>query len=528
MSVISDAHIKDLKPLEISDEEIQSIYPTDVPAVLLPYQQEWVADTSAVAIEDKGRRIGLTWGGASDDVLLAATEKNEGGMDVLYLGYELEMTREYITTCAFWAKNFADAIAQIDSCEQFIFLDYDPEAKEARQILAFRINFASGHKIVALSSAPRSLRGRQGRVVIDEAAFHDDLKAVLKAAMAFLTWGGQVRIISTHNGEDNDFNQLIEETKAGKWPYSLHHTPFMKAVKQGLYKRICLVKGIEWTQEKEDEWVKGIYANYGDNAAEELDAIPAKSSEGWLSMRLIESCVDPSIPVLRWTPPADDFVDWPLKEAEAEVKNWLDENIKPLLDELPKDKRHYFGGDFARSGDISVDWPLTKLAENKLHTPFILEIKTAPFRSQQQIIRYIIDGLPNFSGGALDARGNGQETAERIRQHYGPELIHEVMASSNWYDLHMPRIKTNFEDRSWTIPDHKDTKDDFWGTKKIKGIPRIPEKSRKTESGARHYDAVIAAAMVLYAEKVIEPPQEWEAPITAGSSHTASMIRGYK
>ena len=73
----------------------------------------------------------------------------------------------------------------------------------AADILAYRIRFASGHKIVALSSRPSNLRGKDGCAVIDEAAFHEDLPGLLKAALAFTMWGGLVRIISTHNGAHN-------------------------------------------------------------------------------------------------------------------------------------------------------------------------------------------------------------------------------------------------------------------------------------------------------------------------------------
>jgi phage FluMu gp28-like protein len=69
------------------------------PAVLLPYQQQWVADTAEVKIVEKSRRIGITWAESSDDVLVAATEGRDGE-DVLYVGYNQEMTREYIQTCA--------------------------------------------------------------------------------------------------------------------------------------------------------------------------------------------------------------------------------------------------------------------------------------------------------------------------------------------------------------------------------------------------------------------------------------------
>ncbi|EOT8011973.1 hypothetical protein ACKY3E_005851, partial [Escherichia coli] len=82
------------------------------------------------------------------------------------------------------------------------------------EILTYMIRFPnSGFKIQALSSRPSNLRGLQGDVVIDEAAFHESLDELLKAAMALTMWGARVRIISTHNGVDNLFNQYIQEAR---------------------------------------------------------------------------------------------------------------------------------------------------------------------------------------------------------------------------------------------------------------------------------------------------------------------------
>ena len=84
-----------------------------------------------------------------------------------------------------------------------------------------------------------------------------------------------------------------------------------------------------------------------------------------------------------------------------------------------------------------------------------MELRDAPFRTQEQILFYLVDRLPRFSGGALDARGNGQALAEFARQRYGPELIAEVMLSQGWYRENMPRLKAAFEDRTWAIPQER-------------------------------------------------------------------------
>ena len=220
------------------------------PSALLPYQQRWCADNSPVKLCEKSRRIGLSWGEAADTALLAASS---GGMDAWYIGYNKDMALEFIRDCANWAKFYGLAAGEIEETEE-VFVEGD----DKKSVLAFVIRFASGWRVTALSSRPSNLRGKQGRVIIDEAAFHEQLGELLKAAMALLMWGGQVHIISTHDGVDNPFNELITDIRAGKKPYSIHRITFDEAVSDGLYRRICLRLGKEWAKEGEEAWCKEI------------------------------------------------------------------------------------------------------------------------------------------------------------------------------------------------------------------------------------------------------------------------------
>jgi len=74
-------------------------------------------------------------------------------------------------------------------------------ASNMHRILADNGAPMSDKQLVISTAAGANLRGKQGRVIIDEAAFHDNLEELLKAALALLMWGGEVRIISTHNGD---------------------------------------------------------------------------------------------------------------------------------------------------------------------------------------------------------------------------------------------------------------------------------------------------------------------------------------
>ena len=492
----------------------------DLTTLLIPYQRRWVADRARVKVWEKSRRVGASYCEALASVLEAAKSREAGGQSTYYLSYNKEMTQQFIKDCAFWAKVVNAAAGEV---EELVLRDED------KDITVYRIRFASGYDIWGLPSEPRSLRSKQGRVILDEAAFVDDLRELLKAALALLMWGGSVLVMSTHNGEDNPFNELIQDIRAGRKKYSLHRTTLDDALADGLYQTICRATGQEWTQEGEEEWRAGLIADYGDGADEELFCIPSKSSGAYLTRPLIESCMVPGIPVIRWEPPAKDFVDWPLEQAEAHTLVWLDDNVGPLLAGLPSDRPHYFGQDFGRSGDLTDIWPATEQADLSLNTPFILELFNCPHRTQEQMLFYVVDRLPRFSGGALDAGGNGSALAEAARQEYGPGLIEEVMITESWYREVMPKVKARFEDRTLTVPKDESVLADLRSLRVVRGVARVPTaRLIDTNRRRRHGDSAVALGMLVYAVNTLGAEEPWECETVNISGQSGGMdLRGW-
>lgn len=480
-------------------------------SVLLPYQQRWVADPSPFKVGEKGRRTGLTWAEASDDALIAASDRLAGGQHVYYVGQDKDMTEEYIEACAMWSKEYNYAAGQIESG---IWEESDDDKN--RNILTYSIRYpSSGHRITALASRPRKLRGRQGVLVGDEAAFQDDLDALLKAAMAFLIWGGKVRLISTHFGVDNDFNTLCSDIRAGRQPGSLHRITFAQAVEEGLYKRVCLRTGKVWTAEGEREWVNGIYEFYRANAAEELDCIPSNSTGAYLSRALIEQRMSEKTPVLRYEC-KDGFDQLPDATREAEVQGWIESVLAPVVQALPKTARSSLGMDFGRSGDLSVIVPLLESQGLQRTCPFTIELRNVPFRQQEQILFWLADHLPRFCFGALDARGNGQYLAEVAMQRYGSSSIAQVMLSNPWYLENFPKLKAALEDGTLDeLPRDRDVLDDLRTVVVEKGIPKIPDKHGKgSDGGQRHGDAAVAFCLAWFASNQGGGPMEYiEVPL---------------
>jgi phage FluMu gp28-like protein len=424
-------------------------------ALLLPYQQQLLTTTAQhnVVICEKSRRIGFTWAIAADAVLAAAAEKAAGGMDVFYIAYEKEMTREFIDTCAAWAKLF-DKAASV--AEEFVF-DVDGD----KAILAFRIIFASGFEIVALSSKPRGLRGRQGYVIIDEAAFHDDLAGVMKSAMALLMWGGKVLVISTHNGVDNPYNELVQAARTKSKPYGLVSVKFDDALADGLYRRICLVTGKEWSRQAEAEWRETIVASYGDDADEELFCVPSEGAGSWIPPELIRAAA----------------------HADAGKR------------ELFTGGASFIGNDIARRGDQWVSTALERVGDVLWERDEQL-LHNAPFALQDDVLDEQVDFFRPLRI-AMDQTGMGEKPVEDAKRRYGELRVEGVIFSGDRQLAVATSAKRAFEDHLIRIPDDSALHADIRKIKKVSGptgAPRLQTGRDRTGHADRAWALFLAIA----------------------------------
>lgn len=483
---------------------MSKMYPADLPQdvkqdpdILLGYQARLMesAAMQTVLFCEKSRRIGITWGVGAHAVLTAASNREAQGMTVYYMGYNLEMAREFIKVCADWAKIFDQACDDVEDC---VWSDTDQDGKE-KNIKAFRIRFASGNEIIALPSSPRSLRGMQGLVIIDEAAFHDDLDEVLKAAYALIMWGGKVLVISTHDGVDNVFNQQIQAIKEKRKGFTRHKVvkiTFKDAIADGLYERICLVQNKTPTPEDKEDFIQSMYDFYGEGAGEELDVVPRKSGGIYLPSQMVENCMH-DVPVVTLSLD-DEFFLKPDLIKKHEINIWCEENLLPLMQGLDQDISHYFGFDFARHIDLSIFAPIYLEKSTKRNIPFALEMRNVPFTQQEQVLFYILDRLPRLACGMMDATGNGASIAEKMQERYGVNRIHAIKINVAWYEEALPPYKAAFEDNFIRIPRDRDVLQDHRTAKVVSGVPQIPRLTGK-DGSKRHGDSLVAFAGAYWA-----------------------------
>ncbi|MEL8055028.1 MAG: terminase family protein [Pseudomonadota bacterium] len=423
--------------------------------LLLPYQAKANAMVAATAllVVEKSRRVGLTWGVAAQAVLTAGAAKSANGTNVYYISYNTDMTKDFIDACSMWAKafDFASEVFEEELLE-------DGDEKKAIKVLT--ISFASGFRIQALSSAPRSLRGKQGLIIIDEAAFVDSLDELLKAALAMMIWGGRVVVISTHNGVDNPFNQLIQQVRSGEKRGTVLRITFDEAIEQGLWERIKLVKP-KTTPDKAN-WIGLVRDTYGSNAAEELDCIPAKGAGSFIDAALIEAAVHPDAG-------------------------------KP---ELYANGLTYLGRDIARRRDLDITFAfedvrgsLWQRDENRFHNAKF-SVSRAGF--VDLMTRYRV------ARAYLDQTGMGEVEVELMQDKYGESRVQGILFTAAMKLILANALKERFENGTIYIKDCDATKRAFRSVKQMVGTGEIV---RLVDDGTSdgHADEFWAAAMASHA-----------------------------
>jgi phage FluMu gp28-like protein len=278
------------------------------------------------------------------------------------------------------------------------------------------------------------------------------------------------------------------------------------ALADGLYKRICHVRGKQWSQEEQELWRSKLITRSPSKEAadEEYFCIPSQSGGAALSRVLIESRMSKAYPVIRLSKD-NSFNEWSEQLREAEVRDWCTEFLLPELQKLDPTRRHAFGEDFGRLGDLTVIDPIVIEQNLDRTVPFSVELRNIPFRQQEQVLFYLVDRLPNLIGGALDAGGNGMYLAEQARHRYGSTRIKEIKLSESWYLENMPKFKGALEDAKFTMPADDDQLQDLRALQVINGIIRLPKAKTQTGENQRHGDSAISKALAYFASFLSQP-----------------------
>jgi phage FluMu gp28-like protein len=300
---------------------------------------------------------------------------------------------------------------------------------------------------------------------------------------------------------------------AGKYGCSLHHTTFDDALKQGLYKRICLVQKKEWTEEAREAWRKELIGSYGDNAEEELFCVPVRAGTRYFPAVPLEAVSDPEAVVLRKSC-EDSFVFERKEKRVKEFEKWLKHEVRGIL--LSHTSPVYLGEDFARSGDLTCIFLDELLPDGRTRAFLALELRNVPFDQQWQALQYLMNTAPRFGGGAFDARGNGQMIAEYAGQEW-PGYVCPVMITTAWYPF--PNSKNVWRRDQYSRRPFHTGRFSRWGTQSGRSL-RSGKKRRAEGTEARGRRDSEAACAMLEDEEAACQPMTYDAVPTANKYRT--------
>ena len=217
----------------------------------LPYQLAWIADDSPMRLAEKSVRIGWTYADAFKNV---RKRLRHGRRDYLFATKDQPTAFEFVEQCQRFAEifDFAKSIISrgVDDMRVPVF---DREGKDtgfSEEVKVGYIKFDNGSRVLAFSSNPNALRAYGGDVGWDEAAFHPRAEEMWASASGRVTWGFDIGVWSSHNGDATLFLVFVREAQAGAGGWSYYRVTMEDAIEMGLVEKINAVNGGHQTREE--------------------------------------------------------------------------------------------------------------------------------------------------------------------------------------------------------------------------------------------------------------------------------------
>jgi len=396
----------------------------------LPYQIEHILDDGNAIIEEKSRRIGITY--ANSYKHCSRRFRSEEKRDLWFSSADDSAAYEYAQYCRQWCEMQQAAVREI--------LD-TPEDSAGVKFNNYVIEFPNDSRINCMSSNPKRFRSKGGDVVLDEFSFHGDAAKMYDAASPCTTWGYSIELLSTHNGENSEFNEFInkiskvhrgeatfDRLKMLHW----HHrrTTIVDAVNQGLAEKVYklskpdpaarerFLKECRARCRNEDQW------------NQEYMCVPSTEESTLIPYDLYVAC---QADCLR---PAAKCGKGPF----------------------------YMGFDIARTKHKTVFW-VDELVGDVLVCRALVRMHNAPYGAQQQMAEDLINQY-NIVRACGDATGLGDMLVERLQERFGETRVEKVRFSAPIKDAMASRILGQMQDKRRRVPDDIECRESFHAVRK--------------------------------------------------------------
>jgi phage FluMu gp28-like protein len=188
----------------------------------MPHQVAWICGEKAihdqhkqvVALAQKSVRIGWTYADAFKNVRKRLWFKNR---DYLFATKDYPSALEYVQQCYKFAEIFDITRFVTSHGEESLSLnrldDFDRPSRFTEDVKVGVIRFDNGSRIIAFSANPQAMSVYGGDVGLDEFAKHPNARLLWETAEARVTWGYDLAVWSSHDGEDTLFNEFARQAR---------------------------------------------------------------------------------------------------------------------------------------------------------------------------------------------------------------------------------------------------------------------------------------------------------------------------
>jgi len=304
------------------------------------------------------------------------------------------------------------------------------------------IEWPNGSRANCMSSNPRRFRSKGGDVVLDEFAWHGNPKEMLDAALPTTTWGYDIRVLSTHNGESSQFNELakiikrvltgeltFDQAKIMHW--SLHRTTIVDAVEQGLAEKVYKLDRMDLDARKRFLAECRARCRNEDAWNQEYMCIPSATESTLIPYDLYQSCEDANC----------------LRELETK-----------------EGKEYYLGGDIGREKHLTVFWIDEKLGD-VLISRKIIRLSKTPYSVQLTVLSDLLNNR-NIRRACIDATGIGDMLVEQAQQRFGAYRVEKVKFTSAVKEHLASQQLGMLQDKRCRVPDDRHVRESFRSVKK--------------------------------------------------------------
>lgn len=391
----------------------------------MQYQRDWINDGSLEKLEEKSRRIGISFSTAYERV------KNHAAQDCTldsWISSRDEMTaRLFVKDC----KKFALVLNTAAKDHGNRIMEDEKNVRHTVHALAFDNNTMLNN----VASNPDVFAGKGGDVVLDELALRKDPATVLGIALSTTDWGGRLASISTHRGSANAFNKRCEEIRDGREPtngvtqgrgrlahVTLHRVTLEYALQCGfLFKLQSKLRAddprLALTEETYWDYIKGRSPN-NEIFLQEYCCKPEDDAAAFILYELIDGCT------------YDPNENWKTGDTPA--------------------GRFTFGMDIGRDHDLTV-MVILEWIGNSAFTREVVEMKAWEFTKQEEEMNRLWKKYRPYRGLG-DRNGIGRnlcETAEKLR---GKDKFSGVNFTQDSKAELAYALKKGFQDRRLRIP----------------------------------------------------------------------------